>query len=61
MWMQIMLRIVASGDHGGRKGMSVEDFQLLSVIGQGAFGKVLLVRHKAAGKLHAMKVVDSGM
>lgn len=52
-------RIVArGGDGGARKGVSVADFELLSVIGQGAFGKVLLVRHAATDKLHAMKVGD---
>ena len=48
-----MDRIQTQGD---KKTASLADFQLLSVIGQGAFGKVLLVRHSATGKVHAMKV-----
>ncbi|RMX67865.1 hypothetical protein DD238_000353 [Peronospora effusa] len=36
---------------GDKKTASLADFQLLSVIGQGAFGKVLLVRHATTGKI----------
>uniref|UniRef100_K3WJV3 non-specific serine/threonine protein kinase n=1 Tax=Globisporangium ultimum (strain ATCC 200006 / CBS 805.95 / DAOM BR144) TaxID=431595 RepID=K3WJV3_GLOUD len=39
-----------------KKPTSIDDFQLLSVIGQGAFGKVLLVRHATTNKVHAMKI-----
>ena len=38
-------------------GLSVGDFELLSVIGRGAYGKVFLVRAHASGRLYAMKVV----
>ncbi|KUF94916.1 Structural maintenance of chromosomes protein 6 [Phytophthora nicotianae] len=62
-------RIRAPGD---KKTASLADFQLLSVIGQGAFGKVkpgvkrlvygrlivLLVRHSTTGKVHAMKIIS---
>eukprot|EP01138_Halocafeteria_seosinensis_P001583 gb/GECG01001622.1/.p1 GENE.gb/GECG01001622.1/~~gb/GECG01001622.1/.p1 ORF type:complete len:838 (+),score=134.16 gb/GECG01001622.1/:1-2514(+) len=34
-----------------------QDFELLSVIGRGAYGKVLQVRHKASQKIFAMKVL----
>ncbi|KAG7402360.1 hypothetical protein PHYBOEH_000068 [Phytophthora boehmeriae] len=43
---------------GDQKSVSLADFQLLSVIGQGAFGKVLLVRHSTTGKVHAMKIIS---
>lgn len=43
---------------GDKKTASLKDFQLLSVIGQGAFGKVLLVRHSATGSVHAMKIIS---
>jgi serine/threonine protein kinase len=33
------------------------DFQMLSVIGKGSYGKVLLVRKKACGELYAIKVL----
>ena len=38
-------------------GVSVGDFELLKVVGRGAYGKVFLVRRKANGRLYAMKVV----
>ncbi|CAH0476319.1 unnamed protein product [Peronospora belbahrii] len=49
------LLIRTSGD---KKSVSLADFRLLSVIGQGAFGKVLLVRHSTTGKVHAMKIIS---
>lgn len=36
---------------------SLDDFELLRLIGTGSFAKVLLVRHKATGQLFAMKVL----
>jgi len=37
--------------------VSVEDFDLLAIIGQGSFGKVVQVRMKATGDIFAMKVL----
>ncbi len=37
---------------------SLEQFQLLKVLGKGAFGKVYLVRHKETSALFAMKVLN---
>jgi len=37
--------------------VSKEDFDLLTVIGRGSFGKVMQVRHKKDGKIYAMKVM----
>ncbi len=34
-----------------------QDFQMLSVIGKGSYGKVLLVKKKDTGELFAMKVL----
>ena len=34
------------------------DFEFLKVIGKGSFGKVLLARHRAEGKLYAIKVLQ---
>ncbi|EQC42387.1 AGC protein kinase [Saprolegnia diclina VS20] len=39
-------------------GTTIDDFEFLSVIGKGAFGKVLLVRHKATRHMHAMKIIS---
>jgi serine/threonine kinase 38 len=35
--------------------MSVDDFELLTIVGRGAFGEVRIVREKSSGKLFAMK------
>lgn len=37
--------------------VSKNDFQMLSVIGKGSFGKVLLVKKKSSGQLHAIKIL----
>jgi hypothetical protein len=36
---------------------SIDDFDLLSLLGEGAFGKVLMVRHKRTARIFAMKIV----
>ncbi|KAJ0408385.1 hypothetical protein P43SY_003111 [Pythium insidiosum] len=41
-----------------RKHTRLQDFKLLAVIGQGAFGKVLLVRHGGTNQVHAMKIIS---
>jgi len=40
------------------KKISVEDFDLLALVGKGSFGKVMQVRKKDDGKIYAMKVLD---
>jgi len=51
---------VAQEAHFGeeKRGATVEDFDLLKVIGKGSFGKVMLVRKKDSGKVFAMKVLN---
>jgi len=46
-------------DSEKRNGCNIgkNDFQMLSVIGKGSYGKVLLVQKKDDGKLYAMKVL----
>ncbi|ETW07253.1 AGC protein kinase [Aphanomyces invadans] len=41
-----------------KKGVSVDDFVFLRVIGKGTFGKVLMVRHKKTEVIYAMKVIS---
>mmetsp|Transcript_15625 Transcript_15625/g.17369 ORF Transcript_15625/g.17369 Transcript_15625/m.17369 type:complete len:330 (-) Transcript_15625:151-1140(-) len=40
--------------------MTVDDFQLLKVIGKGSFGKVFLVRKNDDSKIYAMKQLSKG-
>jgi len=47
----------ASGVVKGEK-VSVEDFDLINLVGKGSFGKVMQVRKKSTGKIYAMKVLD---
>ncbi|KAG0269884.1 serine/threonine protein kinase psk1 [Actinomortierella ambigua] len=47
----------SNGPRKPRRKMSPDDFDLLKVIGRGAYGKVYLVRHRATQALYAMKVL----
>jgi serine/threonine protein kinase len=38
--------------------MKTEDFQVIKVIGRGAFGEVQLVRHKSTKQVYAMKLLS---
>lgn len=40
------------------KWISVTDFHFKKCLGQGASASVFLVRHKAIGKLYALKQID---
>ena len=37
--------------------MSMDDFELLKVIGKGSFGKVMQVKKKNTGRIYAMKII----
>jgi len=39
------------------KPIGLDDFELLRVLGKGSFAKVVLVKKKGSGELHAMKVI----
>ena len=45
------------GPAGGSSSVGLEDFELLRVVGQGAFGKVFQVRQRRTGSVFAMKVL----
>eukprot|EP01125_Pyxidicula_operculata_P003243 TRINITY_DN1374_c0_g1_i1.p1 TRINITY_DN1374_c0_g1~~TRINITY_DN1374_c0_g1_i1.p1 ORF type:complete len:439 (+),score=99.47 TRINITY_DN1374_c0_g1_i1:75-1391(+) len=51
------------GGSGGGKGTKVgkEDFQIMSLLGKGAFGEVYLVKHKASGRYMALKQMDKSI
>jgi serine/threonine protein kinase len=38
--------------------VKVNDFDLISVIGRGSYGKVLKVKHRSSNKVYAMKVLN---
>ncbi|KAG7826718.1 hypothetical protein KL920_005320 [Ogataea angusta] len=40
-----------------KKSLSIDDFDLLKVIGKGSFGKVMQVRKKDTGKIYALKSI----
>lgn len=40
-----------------KKGVSLEDFTLLTVLGKGTYAKVVLVRKKDSEKIYAMKII----
>ncbi|XP_041825430.1 serine/threonine-protein kinase N2 isoform X2 [Melanotaenia boesemani] len=42
------------------EGLQMEDFQCISVLGRGHFGKVLLAEYKKSGKLYAIKALKKG-
>ncbi|XP_074546024.1 serine/threonine-protein kinase N2 [Halichoeres trimaculatus] len=42
------------------EGLQLEDFNCISVLGRGHFGKVLLAEYKKSGKLYAIKALKKG-
>lgn len=49
------LNVAANSEDNGAK---FEDFERFRTLGTGAFGRVVLVKHKADGGYHAMKILD---
>ena len=39
----------------------LEDFELIKIVGEGAFAKVILVKHKVNEKLYAIKAIEKAM
>lgn len=63
-WIEaIKQSLKGSSKNGGgspdeQKKIGIQDFDLLTVIGKGSFGKVLQVRKKDTGRIYAMKVLN---
>ena len=47
----------ASSTGDGSKMVSLDDFNILRVIGRGSYAKVILVEQKRSKRLYAMKVI----
>ena len=47
----------ADGPSSSAQSLSVDDFEMLAVLGRGAYGRVLQVRKRDTGELFAMKVM----
>ena len=41
--------------------LTMDDFHILSVLGKGYYGKVLLVKHKKSKKIYAIKIIPKSM
>lgn len=46
-----------NGTDGGNETVTKDDFELMTVIGKGSFGKVMQVKKKGSGEIYAMKVL----
>ena len=44
-------------DEAGAEPVTLDDFELLAVLGRGGFGKVMQVRHRPTGVVYAMKIL----
>uniref|UniRef100_A0A914XDQ6 Protein kinase C n=1 Tax=Plectus sambesii TaxID=2011161 RepID=A0A914XDQ6_9BILA len=52
----------SSAESSARRGrVSLDDFNLLTVIGRGSYAKVLQVEHKATKQIYAMKIIKKEM
>mmetsp|Transcript_24624 Transcript_24624/g.45883 ORF Transcript_24624/g.45883 Transcript_24624/m.45883 type:complete len:1104 (+) Transcript_24624:65-3376(+) len=49
--------ILAGRDDEDESSVSLNDFELLAVLGRGGFGKVMQVRHNVTGSVFAMKIL----
>ncbi|DAZ94307.1 TPA: hypothetical protein N0F65_012076 [Lagenidium giganteum] len=54
---QMSIKELDGSDRGPQAKVTVEDFDLLKVLGKGSFGKVMMVRKKDSGKIYALKTL----
>ena len=45
------------GSQKAHKKTSIEDFEVIKLLGEGAYAKVYQVKHKATNRIYAMKVI----
>ncbi|KAI8615398.1 kinase-like domain-containing protein [Chytriomyces sp. MP71] len=55
--IRIQLVFKQNSESGASKSLSVDDFEILKVLGKGSFGKVVQVRKKDTGRIYAMKIL----
>uniref|UniRef100_A0A9J8CND9 protein kinase C n=1 Tax=Cyprinus carpio carpio TaxID=630221 RepID=A0A9J8CND9_CYPCA len=60
LWTNTCFLICSSILLWRKEGMQMEDFNCISVLGRGHFGKVLLAEFKGTGKLYAIKALKKG-
>uniref|UniRef100_A0A671RIK5 protein kinase C n=1 Tax=Sinocyclocheilus anshuiensis TaxID=1608454 RepID=A0A671RIK5_9TELE len=60
LFFSVSLYVVYILFHRRKEGMQMEDFNCISVLGRGHFGKVLLAEFKMTGKLYAIKALKKG-
>uniref|UniRef100_A0A673J9T5 protein kinase C n=1 Tax=Sinocyclocheilus rhinocerous TaxID=307959 RepID=A0A673J9T5_9TELE len=60
LFFSVSLYVVYILFHRRKEGMQMEDFNCISVLGRGHFGKVLLAEFKRTGKLYAIKALKKG-
>lgn len=60
---ELALDVVAGGDGSGemQKQYSLNDFELIRVIGRGSYAKVLMVELKRTKRIYAMKVIKKAL
>lgn len=61
-WYDGYNNVLQSAQTSARRGrVSLDDFNLLTVIGRGSYAKVLQVEHKATKQIYAMKIIKKEM
>lgn len=55
--LQNILKQEQQAADGGENAVTLEDFDLLAVLGRGGFGKVMQVRHRTTDTVYAMKIL----
>ncbi|KAJ3114701.1 hypothetical protein HK100_001578, partial [Physocladia obscura] len=55
--IRIQLVFKKNCENGDKKALSVDDFEILKVLGKGSFGKVVQVRKRDTGRIYAMKIL----